>query len=73
MKKAAVKGLIILVGVVLVCVFFSGTLHSITTAKVQMTKAKTGKLTSEISMTGSLFWPAAESVFVPGMTGEDTT
>ncbi len=72
MKKAAVKGLIILVGVVLVCVFFSGTLHSITTAKVQMTKAKTGKLTSEISMTGSLFWPAAESIFVPGMTGEDT-
>ena len=50
MKKTAVKGLFILIAVALVCVFFSGTLHSITTAKVQMTKAKTGKLTSEISM-----------------------
>lgn len=70
MKKAAVKGLIILVGVVLVCIFFSGTLHSITTAKVQMTKAKTGKLTSEITMTGELYWPSTESVFVPGLTGD---
>ena len=72
MKKTAVKGLIILVAVALVCVFFSGTLHSITTAKVQMTKAKTGKLTSEISISGELYWPETESVFVPGLGGDDT-
>ena len=71
MKRFAVRGLLILVGVVLVCVFFSGTLHSITTAKVQMAKAKTGKLTSEISLTGSLYWPATEPVFVEGMKSED--
>ena len=72
MKKTAVKALIILIGIALVCVFFSGTLHSITTAKVQMTKAKTGKLTSEISMNGELYWPETESIFVPGLTSEDT-
>ena len=71
MKKTAVKGLIILVAVALICVFFSGTLHSITTAKVQMTKAKTGKLTSEISMSGELCWPETESVFVPGLGSDD--
>ena len=72
MKKAAVKWLVILVGIVLVCVFFSGTLHSITTAKVQMTKPKTGKLTTEITMTGNLYWPSTRSLFITEMKSEDT-
>lgn len=72
MKKAAVKGLVILIGIVLACVFFSGTLHSITTAKVRMVKAKNGKLSGELSMSGELCWPASESVFVPGLGSEDT-
>ena len=72
MKKTAVKGLVILIGIVLACVFFSGTLHSITTAKVQLTRAKTGKLSGEITMTGALCWPETESVFVSGMGSEDT-
>ena len=57
MKKAAIKGLVILGAVVLLCVFFSGTLHTITTAKVQTARARNGRLESEITLTGSLKWP----------------
>ncbi len=72
MKKHALKGLIILGIIVLLCVFFSGTLHTITTAKVQMVKAKTGKMEGEITLTGSLFWPETENIYVDGMNSEDT-
>ena len=72
MKKFALKGLVTLAAVVLLCVFFSGTLHTITTAKVQIVKARTGKMEGDITLTGSLVWPEAESVFIPGMSSEDS-
>lgn len=72
MKKFALKGLVTLAAIVLLCVFFSGTLHTITTAKVQIVKAKTGKMEGDITLTGSLVWPETESVFIPGMSNEDS-
>ena len=72
MKKFALKGLIVLAVVVLGCIFFSGTLHTITTAKVQLTAGKTGKLESRLSLTGALYWPSTESVFAPEMSSEDS-
>ena len=72
MKKTAIKGLIILAIVVLVCIFFSGTLHTITTAKVRITKAKTGRLETEITMTGKLQWPETVNLTVEGLGGDDT-
>ena len=44
MKKFAVKGLIALAAAVALCMFFSGTIRTITTAKVKIVTAKTGKL-----------------------------
>lgn len=72
MKKAAIKGLVILGSIVLLCVFFSGTLHTITTAKVQTARARNGRLESELTLTGSLKWPETESLAVEGMTDNDT-
>ena len=72
MKKFAIKGLVTLVVIVLLCIFFSGTLHTITTAKVRMTKAKSGYFETVISMNGSLAWPETVDVPVEGITGEDT-
>ena len=72
MRKTAIKGLVILGIIVLLCVFFSGTLHTITTAKVRIARAKTGRFETEIDMTGSLVWPASVNITVDGMTDEDT-
>ena len=72
MKKFAIKGLIILGIVVILCVFLSGTLHTITTAKVRTVSARTGRFEEEITLTGNLQWPATVNLTVEGMTGEDT-
>ena len=72
MKRNAIKGLIALGIIILLCVFFSGTLHTITTAKVRMTTARNGYLENEITLTGSLHWPDTESLTVEGMTENDT-
>ena len=72
MKKTAIKGLIILGIIVLLCVFFSGTLHTITTAKVQTATARNGYLETEITLSGSLQWPETENLTVEGLTENDT-
>ena len=72
MKKFAIKGLIILGIVVLLCIFLSGTLRTITTAKVRIARTKTGRFESETALSGSLVWPDTEDVTVEGMTEEDS-
>lgn len=73
MKKFAIKGLIILGIVVLLCIFLSGTLRSITTAKVRIARTKTGRFESETALAGSLVWPDdTVDVTVEGMTEEDS-
>ena len=52
MKRFAIKGLAALAAVVALCMFFSGTIRTITTAKVRVVTAKTGKLEEQIDLTG---------------------
>ena len=52
MKKMAIKGLVTLAAVVALCMFFSGTIKTISTAKVKLVTAKQGKLEEEILAAG---------------------
>ena len=58
MKKMAIKGLVTLAAVVALCMFFSGTIKTISTAKVKLVTAKQGKLEEEINLT----FPETEDV-----------
>ncbi len=72
MKRIALKGLLVLGGIVLLCVFFSGTLHTLSTAKVRTVSARTGRLETRVRLTGALHWPETEAVIPENMTGDDT-
>ena len=50
MKKFAIKGLVTLAAVVALSMFFSGTIKTISTAKVKLVTAKQGKLEEEIKL-----------------------
>lgn len=65
-KKIAVKGLIALAVLVAVCIFFSGTIRTIATAKVKITQPRSGKLSQTVELTGSLNFPVEEDVFIEG-------
>ena len=71
MKKFAIKGLIILGIVVVLCIFLSGTLRTITTAKVRIARTRTGRFENDIALTGSLRWPDTMNLTVEGLTEED--
>ena len=62
MKKLAIKGLVTLAAVVALCMFFSGTIKTISTAKVKLVTAKQGKLEEEIKLSGNLTFPETEDV-----------
>ena len=58
----AIKGLVALAAVVALCMFFSGTIKTISTAKVRLVTAKQGKLEEEIKLSGNLTFPQTEEV-----------
>ena len=58
----AIKGLVTLAAVVALCMFFSGTIKTISTAKVKLVTAKQGKLEEEIKLSGNLTFPQTEDV-----------
>ena len=62
MKKMAIKGLVALAAVVALCMFFSGTIKTISTAKVKLVTAKQGKLEEEIKLSGNLTFTQTEEV-----------
>ena len=62
MKKMAIKGLVALAAVVALCMFFSGTIKTISTAKVRLVTAKQGKLEEEIKLSGNLTFTQTEEV-----------
>ena len=64
MKRKALKGLILLLLVLILCLFFSGTVKTITTAKVHMVSSQYGKLRDQISLTGFLTFPSTESILM---------
>ena len=64
MKKFALRGLIILAIVVALCIFFSGTVRTLTTPKVRFAQAKMGKFEQSTSLTGKVVFPAEEEIHV---------
>lgn len=65
-KKIAVRGLIALAVLVAVCIFFSGTIRTIATAKVKITQPRSGKLTQIVELSGTLEFPVEEDVYIEG-------
>ena len=62
LKKFAVRGLVVLAIFVALCMFFSGTIKTITTAKVKITQGKTGRLEEKTELTGKLVFPETEAI-----------
>lgn len=74
MKKFAIKGLAALAAVVALCMFFSGTIKTISTAKVKIVTAKSGKLEEKLSFEGTLVFPETEEIGVSGLSaGQSVT
>lgn len=62
LKKFALRGLAVLAVAVALCMFFSGTIKTITTAKVKLTRTKTGRLEEKTQLSGKLVFTGAEPV-----------
>lgn len=62
LKKFAVRGIIILAICVALCMFFSGTVRTITTPKVRLTAAKRGKLEERVELACRPAFPLVEEV-----------
>lgn len=67
MKKAALKGLIVLLVVLVLCFFFSGTVKTLTTAKAMFISPQQGKLKEQISLTGYLMFSETEDIQMTGV------
>ena len=65
LKRFAVRGIIILAICVALCMFFSGTVRTITTPKVRLTAAKRGKLEERIELAFRPAFPEVEQISVP--------
>ena len=61
-KKFALKGLLALFVVIALCMFFSRTVQTITTPKVQRISATKGKLEQKISLSGEIHFPVTEEI-----------
>lgn len=64
MKTKALKGFAALFALLLVCFFFSGTVKTLTTAKVMLTCPQQGRLTETLNLTGTMRFSATEDVTV---------
>ena len=70
LKKFALRGLAILAVFVALCMFFSGTIKTITTAKVKITRGRSGRLEEKIQLTGKLTFPDVVRVGYPLEDGQ---
>ena len=64
LKKFALRGMIILAAVVALCVLFSGTIRTLTTAKVRYAPVKNGKFENVVELTGSVAFPEEEEIIL---------
>ncbi len=62
LKKFAVRGIVVLAICVALCMFFSGTVRTITTPKVRLTAAKRGKLEERVELTCKPAFPEVEEI-----------
>lgn len=65
LKKRALKALLILAAVLLVCMFFARTVQTITTAKVQRVQASRGRLEDKIPVKGEIHFSEGEEFIIP--------
>ena len=70
LKKFALRGLAILAVCVALCMFFSGTIKTITTAKVKTTRGRSGRLEEKIQLTGKLTFADTVGVNYPLSDGQ---
>ncbi len=68
MKTKVLKGFAALLVLLVVCFFFSGTIRTLTTAKVMLTTPQKGRLTETILLTGKLHFSETEdmTLVLPG-------
>ena len=62
LKKFAVRGIVVLAIFVALCMFFSGTIRTITTPKIKLAAAKRGKLEERMELTGKLTFTDVDEV-----------
>ncbi len=62
LKKFAIRGIVILAICVALCMFFSGTVRTITTPKVRLTVAKRGKLEERVELACKPAFPEVEEI-----------
>jgi len=67
LKRFAVKGMIILGVVIFLCFFFSGTIQTISTPKVRLTQATTGRLEVKVERHADVYYPDAEEIIPDGV------
>ena len=68
-KKIAVKGIIILAVVVALCMFFSGTIRTIATAKVKIVQPRQGKLTQTVELSAEVVYPESQKIYIENDLG----
>ena len=62
MRKFAIRAMVVLAIVVALCMFFSGTIRTITTAKVRFTNARQGKFEMNTDLTGKISFGDTEDL-----------
>ena len=65
LKKFAIRGIVILAICVALCMFFSGTVRTITTPKVRLTAAKRGKLEERVELACKPAFPEVDEIGFP--------
>ncbi len=65
LKKFAIRGIVILAICVALCMFFSGTVRTITTPKVRLTSAKRGKLEERVELACKPAFPEVDEIAFP--------
>lgn len=65
LKKFAIRGIVILAICVALCMFFSGTIRTITTPKVRLTAAKRGKLEERVELACKPAFPEVDELSFP--------
>lgn len=70
LKNIAIKGLIGLVVVVALCIFFSGTIKSITTPKVQLIRGTNGRFEDKVSLECMVYFDTKKEIVVEAARAE---
>ena len=67
LRRVGGIGMTTVIAILLICVFFSGTMRTLTTPKVRMATVSSGKLKDSVKLTGYLYFNETEEMFCPVM------